>query len=117
MADDNTFTPGPWRVEIERVGRSGRQEWLTVVGNPNVVCRVGTPDMPHASNDARLIAQAPALLSTCEAAYLDLLKMPFGVERTRLQRTLAALRDEIAAARGVDSIVIQNTFEAKAGAP
>lgn len=55
-------------------------------------------------------------LDRAKAAYVELLRMSHGSLRAALQPVLAGLRDAIALKMGRPTEVVQDTFEARAGA-
>ena len=96
----------------------------------NLTCKCGASiaiDDKHpcpilAAHDFRLAHKscraidADFVLSTIRQAYSELLKMPMGSERLRLDGTLARLRDAIADAEGRDAEDVQNEYESKTAA-
>lgn len=105
-------TPGPWELQGGRCFKTSGGEFYLSYGKD----RYGNPLWQHSfcelDANARLIAQAPAMLEACEMAYCALLNS--GAYRVRVQLELCQLRNTIAQATGHSAEDVQNECESRA---
>jgi hypothetical protein len=118
-------TPGVWTLPHFVGGSTGCQcGYVLAEGYCGAVAEVfydnmkriadGGNDCPpraEAEANARLIAAAPVGLSVAMQVYTELLRLPVGSERIRLQGALCSLRDYIAEATGETPQAVQEEFE------